>query len=280
VSGNGDRGPGDLADVFDVLDEQTVDALVAGEPIDARFDDLAAFAREARALSEVPPPRPSSALAEFIARGGVGAPRAPTTGLTSPTRRLRRTRMAAGNAGLGPLAKVTLAGAVGLAGFVAAGAAGVLPASASRQVRHVIEATTPIEFHEPADVQPTQDRPATTDSHRVRGSAPTTDARSDAPDANGQVPNEPGQTRGRQDTPSDQWETDRSPEGPSAQDREAPTATTTTEPAPTEPADSNQLDDPAVQEPDREAPTATTTTEPAPTEPADSNQLDDSAVQE
>jgi hypothetical protein len=208
VSGTGGHRPGEPVDVFDLLDDETIDALITGEPVDPRLDDLAGFAREAQALGEGPPPRPSPALATLMARGGASAERTSATARASRVRRRRVTSVAASLAGLGALAKVALSASLGVAGVAAAGAAGVLPGPANRQVRQVIEATTPIDFREPADDRPSHDRPTTTPSPADDDGGPTSEA-----------PVEPGRPRGRQDPAGGRGEQGSNGEGSDGQQR-------------------------------------------------------------
>jgi hypothetical protein len=145
VSRRGGPGRENRLEPVDLIDDATVEALVAGRPVDKRFDHLAAFVHEARALKYRPPPKPSPDLAAFIARGGAPVGRATTT--LHPR---RRPSVAAGMVGLGLAAKVAVGASLGAAGVAAAGAAGVLPEAANHEVRHLIEAATPFEFPEPA----------------------------------------------------------------------------------------------------------------------------------
>jgi hypothetical protein len=217
VTGIGDHRPGDRFD--DLLDDATIDALVMGEPVDARLGELAAFSREARALGDGPAPRPSPALSALIAQGGTAAERTTPAEPISGPRRRRTASVAASLAGLGAVAKVALGASVGVAGVAAAGAAGVLPGPADRQVRDVIEATTPIDFREPDDdPSPAQDRPATTPSQGDTGSVPTSETPGHTGDR-GEAPEEPGQRRGRQDPAGGQGDPGR-PEEPGSQGRD------------------------------------------------------------
>jgi hypothetical protein len=45
-----------------VIDDDTIEAIVAGDAVDTRFDDIVAFARQVRSLAAGRPPRPSPAL--------------------------------------------------------------------------------------------------------------------------------------------------------------------------------------------------------------------------
>jgi hypothetical protein len=155
-------------ETIELIDDALIEAMLDGRPVDARFDHLASFVGQAGGLSDRPPPRPSTNLAALIARGGP-PPRLPRS--TSPGRRSRLASAAAGVAGLGIAAKLAL-GAAGVAGVAAAGAAGVLPDQADRPIRRAIEATTPIEFDEPAP-SPVPAPPPTTERTTTTTSAPT-----------------------------------------------------------------------------------------------------------
>jgi hypothetical protein len=268
VTGTGDHRPGDRFD--DLLDDATIDALVTGEPVDARLGDLAAFTREARAVGDGPAPRPSPALSAYIARGGAAAERTTPAEPVSRPRRRRTASVAASLAGLGAVAKVALGASVGVAGVAAAGAAGVLPGPADRQVRDVIEATTPIDFREPDDdPSPAQDRPATTPSQGDTGSVPTSETPGDTGDR-GEAPDEPGQRRGREDPAPGQGERGR-PEEPGSQGRDPeqpgnqgsnPEPSGNQGSSPEEPGNQGSNPEPPGQQ-ERRAPAATTTTAPA-----------------
>jgi hypothetical protein len=264
------RGPknrGEPVDLVDLINDETVEALVAGRPVDARFDHLAAFTHEARALSDRPPPKPSATLAAFVARSGAPAGRA-----TTPLRPRRRHAVAAGVAGLGLAAKIAIGASVGAVGVTAAGAAGVLPEPANREVRHLIEAATPIEFPEPADDAPAGEGAPTTEgpdptrpSHSVGqdersnrgGRAPTAATRSavrppaddapageGAPTTEGPAPTRPSRSVG-QDERGGQAA---APVEPGSGGARAPTATT--QPAEREPADQEGRAPAAAAEPD------------------------------
>jgi hypothetical protein len=120
-----------------LLDDETIEAIVAGDAVDARFDQLAAFAHQARKLRDEPLPPPSTALSTVFAGRG------PTASVIHPR------RLAAGFAkvaGLGAVAKIGLGSFAAAASVVGAGAAGVLPDDANDQVRGAIEVLTPVDF--------------------------------------------------------------------------------------------------------------------------------------
>jgi hypothetical protein len=161
-------------------DDETIEAIVAGDEVDARFDRVADFARQVRALGDGPPPPPSPALEAAFA-GGLTRRRRQEV----PRRRGRLTTTAAKVAGLGVVAKIGLGTSVAAAGVVAAGAGGVLPDPATREVRAGIEAVTPFDFGPPDPTQPPGDpsgpdatpapTPASRDTTGESRDAPTTE---------------------------------------------------------------------------------------------------------
>jgi hypothetical protein len=132
VSGPGDND-GEMPPTG-LLDDETIEAIVAGDEVDARFDQLLAFARHVRTLGDEPPPPASPALEALFA------------GADAPRHRRRLAGVVAKVAGLGLAAQVGLGASVAAAGVVAAGAGGALPGPATDGVRSAIEAVTPIDF--------------------------------------------------------------------------------------------------------------------------------------
>jgi hypothetical protein len=136
-----------------LLDDETIDAIVAGDEVDARFDQIVAFARHVRSLGDEPLPPASPAL-EAVFAGlddadadhGDYADDAVVTTIDARRRRRRFAGAVAKVAGLGLAAQVGLGASVAAAGVVAAGAGGVLPGPATNGVRSAIEAVTPIDF--------------------------------------------------------------------------------------------------------------------------------------
>ena len=155
----GPSGLDDLRNPSELLDAKTVDALIAGHPVDGRLDDLVAFVHDARALADRPVPRPSPALLEVVARLSSWAT-ARTNTLRSSDRR-HRSSVAASVARLSAVSKIAAGALVGATSVAAAGAAGVLPEPVGREVRHLIEITTPIEFSGNAEAPDSPDRPRT-----------------------------------------------------------------------------------------------------------------------
>jgi hypothetical protein len=121
-------------------DDETVEAIVRGRPVDARFDTWAAFARQVRtAAVDLPGPEPSDELAAVL-RGDVEL-----TPEREPLDVGRIASVAAKVATLGA-AKVVLGATLAAAGVTGAGAAGVLPGPADDAVRSAIETVTPVHF--------------------------------------------------------------------------------------------------------------------------------------
>lgn len=122
-----------------LLDDATIDALVRGDEVHPRHDDLAAFVAGVRATADRPPPSPSSTLATLMVAGPMITDR-------PGVRRRRTTRAAPARVPGRPLAVKIGAAVATAAAVVGAGAAGVLPAGADTVVRSAIEAVTPVEF--------------------------------------------------------------------------------------------------------------------------------------
>lgn len=129
-------------------DDETIEALVAGRPVDERYEPLAAFVRQVRAVADLAAPPPSAALARMLQGEGVGGDVLPE--LASRRRRRAGSRLARA-AGVGIAAKVALGASLAAAGVTGAGAVGVLPGGAGDAVRSAVEATTPIDFHSDSD---------------------------------------------------------------------------------------------------------------------------------
>lgn len=145
------NGPGEYEEemhVTGLLDDETIESIVTGDEVHARFDAIAAFARDARTMRDDPLPPPSAALeAVFAGRPATGRPR----GSSFPTGKRRKlTSAAAKVAGLGAAAKIGLGSFAAAASVAAAGAGGALPGPATDGIRGAIETVTPIEFDDPA----------------------------------------------------------------------------------------------------------------------------------
>jgi hypothetical protein len=154
------------------LDEETVEAILAGDEVDPRLRRFVALAQGVRTLGDEPLPPPSPALEAVFAAGdrrngaahaGLGAqpvepdplhpsdPADPSdpSDQTAPLEDGeggRRLHLVAKVAGLGVAAKVALGASVAAASLAIAGAGGVLPEPVTTPVRHAIEAVTPIDF--------------------------------------------------------------------------------------------------------------------------------------
>lgn len=148
-----------------LLDEETIEAIVTGDEVDARFDQIVAFARQVRAVGDEPPPPVSPALEAVFA--GRAVPRSRRGRLPG-----RLATAAAKVAGLGAVAKIGLGTSVAAASVVAAGAGGVLPGPVNEGVRGAIEAVTPVDFGDPG----TSDEPADRDDPGRFGDRVSSDA--------------------------------------------------------------------------------------------------------
>lgn len=123
-----------------LLDDETIEAIISGDEVDARFDAIVAFAWGVRRLGEGPAPNPSRAL-EAVFAGEVDRRRSVARrGWNGPAAKV---------AGLGLAAKVALGTSLAAAGVVAAGAGGALPGPVTERVRDGIEAVTPARFGHP-----------------------------------------------------------------------------------------------------------------------------------
>jgi hypothetical protein len=120
-----------------LVDDETMDALVEGEPVDPRFEPLRPLADGLRALGDesLAPPSPELAAA-FAGRGRDGDELA-----ARRWRSARSTRVAAVRVGAGA--------AVAAVALVVAGVAGALPGPVETPVRRVVEAVTPFEVDDP-----------------------------------------------------------------------------------------------------------------------------------
>lgn len=165
MSRAGDDDDGVDMPLSELLDEDTVDAIVSGDEVDDALARFVAMADRVRALGDEPLPAPSPALEAVLS----GAPTHADPGMGAAPSEVpppRRLRLVGRVAGLGALAKVALGTSAAAAGVVVAGAGGALPDPVDRKVRAVIEAVTPVEFAE-------QERPGAGDpSGPASGPAP------------------------------------------------------------------------------------------------------------
>jgi hypothetical protein len=221
-----------------LMDDDTVEAIVAGDEVDARFAPLTAFAHNVRALGDEPVPTASPALEDLFARGaapgrsGQRRPRMLAQGLVTAAAKL---------AALGVAAKVGLGVSVAAASVAGAGAAGALPDPANDRVRGAIEAVTPVDFDDPAD----------SDDPTRFGDRVSSDATGESDDDNGvdgrgisdeapgasHRPTDPGSSN--QSNPSDATGLDRADETPAAPhlpDDVPPPTSTSDEPPSTPPS--------------------------------------------
>jgi hypothetical protein len=128
------------------LDDEAIEAIVAGAPVDARLTRFVALAESVRTLGDEPLPPPSPALEAVFA--GERRYRWPAGGRA---RRGTVRLVAAKVAGLGLVAKAALGASTAGVAVVAAGASGALPDTFDQKVQGAIEAVTPIEFDDPGD---------------------------------------------------------------------------------------------------------------------------------
>lgn len=133
-------------------DDQLIEAVVRGEPVDPVHEPWAALARRLREIAgDGPVPVPNDELACILR--GEAAPGHPPS--ASPVRRVAS--LTAKVAALGA-AKVVLGATLAAAGVTGAGVAGVLPDAADDAVRDAVETVTPLHLeerepdHHPEDV--------------------------------------------------------------------------------------------------------------------------------
>ncbi|MGH9185594.1 MAG: hypothetical protein ACRD0U_07250 [Acidimicrobiales bacterium] len=141
-----------------ILDDEAVEAILAGDDVDPRFAHLVDFTQTVRSLCDDPPPSPSPTLAAVIAAGGR------PDGACALRIRRRRSRAVRRLSLLRRRAKIGIAVSAGAATVVAAGAAGALPARANDFVRDAIEVVTPVEYSEGS-----RPRDATSPGHDAGG---------------------------------------------------------------------------------------------------------------
>lgn len=148
---SGDHGP-EMSLTW-LLDDETCEAIIRCDEVDAGLEPLAVFAKQVRDLGDEPSPAASPALQALIASGGGRQGR----GAIVRSRMFADRSMTAngGVASLGFAAKLGLGTAAATLGMAGAAAAGVLPDRADQALRNAVEAVTSVEFSEPADEHPT-----------------------------------------------------------------------------------------------------------------------------
>lgn len=181
-----------------LLDDDTIDALVEGRPVADQHASLAAFACRVRAAGEGPPPPPAPALARLLRQGVPtvdGSRPGAASGAESAGRDPARGRhLIAKAAGIGIAAKIGLGVTAAAATIVGAGAGGLLPDPADSVVRDAIEVMTPFGFGDDSgpggrrseDPGPDGTGPGTT------GSGPDGFGEDVSSDATGESDGEPG----------------------------------------------------------------------------------------
>jgi hypothetical protein len=153
--------------------DATIDALLAGQPVDPDLNHVAEFIRDLRELGRADPPRPTPALAALIAAGGrsmddypggsASDARAAQAAVPGPTGRRdrRRRRLTVG-----------VAAAIALVAITASGVGGALPEPANKIVLRAVELVTPLETR--ADANPrlgSATGPRSTQPHELRPAA-------------------------------------------------------------------------------------------------------------
>jgi hypothetical protein len=151
VTTSGDHGP-EMSLTW-LLDDETCEAIIRCDEVDAGLEPLAVFAKQVRDLGDEPSPAASPALQALIASGGGRQGR----GAIVRSRMFADRSMTANGrvASLGFAAKLGLGTAAATLGMAGAAAAGVLPDRADQALRNAVEAVTSVEFSEPADEHPT-----------------------------------------------------------------------------------------------------------------------------
>ncbi|MBB5787913.1 hypothetical protein [Jiangella mangrovi] len=140
-----------------LLDEDTVEALLAGRPVTPGLAPLAGAVGELRAAARQPV-RPSAELAQRMASGDFsGISPAPLLPEPAPH------RLRSWLAGVSPRARVVTGAVIVFTGLTAATATGALPGGAQAHMESFIETVTPISFQrddpapEPADIEDVRD---------------------------------------------------------------------------------------------------------------------------
>ncbi|TDC52147.1 hypothetical protein E1212_09915 [Jiangella ureilytica] len=183
-----------------LLDDDTVEALLAGRPVTPGLAPLAGAVGELRAAARQPV-RPSAELAQRLASGDfTGISPAPQP----PSHRLRTWL-----AGVSPRARVVTGAVVLVTGLTAATAAGALPGGAQARMQTIIETVTPISFQrdEPA--------PDTVEDVRDPGSGRGDSSTTEDPGSPvTQPPGKPETPPGRPDEPGNPEKPESRPEEP------------------------------------------------------------------
>jgi hypothetical protein len=126
-----------------LLDDETMDALVAGDPVDPRVEPLLPLADALRTLGDEPLPPVSSALEAVFAESG---PRLAGPHEDELAARRRARVMPERVAATGTAARVALVASIAAVGVVVGGISGALPAPIEKPVRQLVEAVTPFEL--------------------------------------------------------------------------------------------------------------------------------------
>ncbi|WP_158603022.1 hypothetical protein [Jiangella rhizosphaerae] len=184
-----------------LLDEDAVEALLAGRPVTPGLAPLAGAIGQIRAAARQPV-RPSDELARRMASGDFsGIEPAPLTPVPSGH------RLRSWLAGVSPRARVVTGAVVVFTGLTAATAAGALPGGAQARMESFIESVTPISFQ--------RDEPDV-DRDDVRDAPSHVDGATAEPDDSGR-PDDPGSPvtpPGKPETPPGKPETPGNPDKP------------------------------------------------------------------
>jgi len=173
-------------DVFEMprlrqIDDDTIEALLAGTLADPAFEGVASFISEVRSATDgATAPAPSAALASLLS--GVSGPAPQETEPSTFRRWTMKTK--AYLAGLGLAAKIALGAGLAAAATTGAGAAGVLPGSVQHSFSQAVEAVTPFAVPDGGsghDAQAPSSTPPAEPVAAVSGPAPAVGTESPAP---------------------------------------------------------------------------------------------------
>ena len=204
------------------LDDDVVEAIVHGRPVDARFDPVVAFARQVRSAAvDLAGPAPSDELARIL-RGDIE--------ISQETQRMnvgRFAAIAARVAGLGAAAKISLGASLAAASVAGAGAAGALPGPATDAVRGAIETVSSVDFGDDEhpenfgdqvsdDATGESDGEHGVDGQQISEEAPGADHRPDSAGSSDEGPGQPDSTGldRANDTPAEDHAPDSVPADP------------------------------------------------------------------
>ncbi|TDD69533.1 hypothetical protein E1262_12905 [Jiangella aurantiaca] len=227
-----------------LLDEDAVEALLAGRPVTPGLAPLAGAVGQIRAAARQPV-RPSAELAQRMASGDFSgiepAPLIPT-----PAGRRLRSWLA----GVSPRARVVTGAVVVFTGLSAATAAGALPGAAQARVESFIETVTPISFQRDApdaDHDDLRDTPP----DRVRPTAEPDSGRPDDPGSPVTPPGKPETPPGKPETPGNPDRPETPPGKPETPPGKPETPPSKPETPPGKPETPGNPDQPEIPPPNR-----------------------------